>query len=248
MAEPLKNLSTNAPFNPARSILPTPPSFEFVLAKPGIPKMPSIVAALKAEFGGCSKEGRLGGAATREYADVFKLDLNGQPAVIKLVHPSGQMSFDTAVDLLNRDKVTLSQRLPAMPHYLGALRDRDGFIVAVLSSFVEGTPLNEALAAQSIERDDARTKIVSALSGFFAHKFNLIDHHAENFLVTPSKELVLVDGGALSRREILIERYGEFEAVEIQLVHSSFFEKRGETIRKLTLREIGEIVLDSQQS
>jgi len=61
--------------------------------------------------------------------------------------------------------------------------------------------------------------------------------------VTPEREIVLVDGGALSRREMLIERFNDIEAAEIQLIHSAFFEKRGETIRKLNLREIAATVL-----
>lgn len=247
MAEPLRNLNQERAANPARSILPRPTSFEFVLAKPGIPKAATIAAALKAEFGECSKPTRIRDDVVREYADVFSLELNGQRAVLKVAAPSGEMSFDTAVDLLNRDKVALSARLPHMPHYLGCLRDRDGFLVAVLATLVEGAALNHALSTGMIEREDAKTKLVQTLSGFFAQKFHLVDHHAENFLVTSSKEIVLVDGGALSRREMLIERFGDFEAAEIQLINSPFFEERGETIRKLNLREIADIVLSSQR-
>jgi len=247
MAEPLRNSNQQHASNQARTILPKPPSFEFVLAKPGIPKLATLTAALKSEFGECSKAIRLGGDVVREYADVYSVELKGQRTVMKVAAPSGEMSFDTAVDLINRDKVALAARLPNMPHYLGCLRDRDGYLVAVLATFVDGEPLNHAVANGKIEREDAKTKLVQTLSGFFAQKFHLVDHHAENFLVTPSKEIVLVDGGALSRREMLIERFGDFEAVEIQLINSPFFEERGETIRKLNLREIADIVLSSQR-
>lgn len=247
MAEPLRNLNHERVSNPAQSVLPKPPTFEFVLAKAGIPKATILAAALKAEFKDCSKATRLGGDTVREYADVFELNLNGQRTVMKVVAPSGEMSFDTAVDLLNRDKVTLSARLPNTPHYLGSIRDRDGYLVAILATFVEGEPLHRALSSGSIDREEAKTKMIQTLSGFFAQRFHLVDHHAENFLVTSEREIVLVDGGALSRREMLIERFGDFEPVEIQLINSPFFEERGETIRKLNLREIADLVLDSQR-
>jgi hypothetical protein len=248
MTEPIRNLRNESSAPPPKGVLPKSPTFDYVLAKGGIPKVGTVVAALKAEFGECSKGIRLGGDTVREYADVYRIDLNDRACVLKLVHPSGQMSFDTAVDLLNQDKVALSARLPNMPHYLGALRDRDGYLVATVATFVEGTPLHGALTSGTIEREEATAKLVQTLSGFFAQKFHLIDHHAENFLLTPTREIVLVDGGALSRREMLIERYGDFEACEIQIINSAFFEERGETIRKLTLRDIAALVLDSQRS
>jgi len=247
MVEPIRNLRTTPTPEPAKCVLPKIAPFEYVLSKPGIPKLSTVTAALRAEFGGCSKGQRLGGEIVREYADVYRLEFNERAHVLKLAAPSGEMSFDTAVDLLNRDKVALAARLPNMPNYAGALRDRDGFLVAVLATFVEGTPLNRALTDGTLAREEAQSKLVQTLSGFFAHKFHLIDHHAENFLVTPSKEIVLVDGGALSRREMLIERFGEFEACEVQILNSSFFEERGETVRRLTLREVAALVLDSQR-
>jgi hypothetical protein len=72
-----------------------------------------------------------------------------------------------------------------------------------------------------------------------------VDHHAENFLLTPSKEIVLVDGGALSRREMLIERFGSIEVCQLAVLNSAFFEERGETVRRLNLREIADIVIES---
>lgn len=245
MVEPLRKTRQESRTDPVQRVLPRTSTFDFALAKPGIPKTSTVTAALKAEFGSCSKLQRLAEERVCEYAEVYRLEIHARSHVLKLVAPSGDMSFDTAVDLLNRDKVALAARLPHMPNYAGALRDRAGFLVAVLATFVEGTPLNRALSDGTIERDEAKSKLVQTLSGFFAQKFHLVDHHAENFLLTPSREIVLVDGGALSRREMLIERFGSIEVCQLAVLNSAFFEERGETVRRLNLREIADIVIGS---
>jgi hypothetical protein len=246
MTDPIRNLRNDSPSEPARRVLPPPPTFEFVLAKPGTPTIATVVAALTAEFGGSAKAARLSTTVVGEYADVYKVDINGNPAVIKLAAPSGEMSLDTAVELLNQDKIALAARLPGLPTYLGALRDRDGFIVAVIAEFIPGTELPTALKSDVISATEAEDKVVGILKGFFAQKFNLIDPNPENFLITRDRQVVLINGGALSRREMLIERFNDVEAAEIQLIHSAFFEKRGETVRKLNLREIAGVVVGNR--
>jgi len=168
MTDPIRNLRSEPPIEPAKRILPPPPAFEFVLAKPGVPKITTIVAALKEELGGCSKAEQLCPDVVREYAGVYKVDLNGHTAVIKLAAPSGQMSFDTAVELLNQDKIALAARLPGLPAYIGALRDRDGFIVAVIAEFISGTDLRTAIGDARLSPTEVEDKVVTLLKGFFA--------------------------------------------------------------------------------
>lgn len=241
MTEALRKQTEKRPVNRARDIFSS--GFEFVLAKGGIPTIDTVVAALRAHFAECSPATRIPRAHPGPYAELYSLTLNDAPVVLKLVQPGDAIPFDVAVDHLNQHKVALTAGLPGLPSYLGALRNRDGFLVATLAGHIEGPELPTALIRGVITHTAAEDKIVAALKGFLSLKFNLIETEPTNFIVTPDTTIVLVNGGALDRRQLLIERFSDIEVAQIQLIHSAFFEKRGETIRKLTLREIAALVL-----
>lgn len=160
---------------------------------------------------------RLGGAIARNFASVYSCTFEGNRAVVKFRKPSGDVSIETVASVLAADRESLKSNLPGVPQFLGEIRDQgtSANVVAVFAQFIEGTPIHKALQKEKISKDDLKNALCTLLNKWESRTqpFYLADTNPDNFLLTKSGEIYLIDPEAISRHN----RLHVFEGQELEL-------------------------------
>ena len=143
------------------------------------------------------------GAYGYTYKFDIKINVNGEiinrTLVIKIpVRTTESQNFKEIEDLIGYDKRVLERvnnKLSGFPEYIGSII-KNGFTKVIVIDYIDGLPLPQFIKENPGQLENYRVNLIKLLEYFEKNGLRVWDSNLDNFYVTKSGKLVLVDAGS----------------------------------------------------